>query len=185
MVKDHSVSEMGNLLLPLHWLLFSISSKGFFYGPSHRQNSTYHDPWLHQSWSTGWNDKYLNGFTKRDQSDDPLQFCFTKLPTLNKCHKIVPTLKKMYQISTYPLTKCPKQYIPFTLFSQNSTYLYKIHKTVPTLTKCSKSVSTLNKYHKTVHLPFNFFSKSVHTLYIIFHKTVSTLKTMSQNSTYP
>ena len=30
MVKDHSGSERGNPLPPLHWLLFSISSKGYF-----------------------------------------------------------------------------------------------------------------------------------------------------------
>ena len=43
MVKDHSDSERGNPLPP-HGLLFSINSKvGFFY--------------IHQSWSTGWNEK--------------------------------------------------------------------------------------------------------------------------------
>ena len=28
-------------------------------------------PLLHQSWSTGWNDKWLNGSTIRDRSEDP------------------------------------------------------------------------------------------------------------------
>ena len=42
MVKNLSDSERGNLLLPLHGLLFLISSKGSFYAPSHRQDSTYH-----------------------------------------------------------------------------------------------------------------------------------------------
>ena len=42
MVKDHSDSERGNLLLP-HGLLFLISSKcSFIYTPSHREDSTYH-----------------------------------------------------------------------------------------------------------------------------------------------
>ena len=40
MVKDHSDSEKGNLLLP-HRLLFPISSK-VLYALSHRQDSTYH-----------------------------------------------------------------------------------------------------------------------------------------------
>ena len=40
-IKDLPDSERGNLLLP-HGLLFLISSKGSFYAPSHRQNSTYH-----------------------------------------------------------------------------------------------------------------------------------------------
>ena len=31
MVKDHSDSDIRNPLQPLHGLLFSISSKGFFY----------------------------------------------------------------------------------------------------------------------------------------------------------
>ena len=41
MVKDHSDSEKGNPLPP-HRLLFPVSSKGFLYAPSHRQDSTYH-----------------------------------------------------------------------------------------------------------------------------------------------
>ena len=41
MVKDHSDSKKGNLLLP-HRLLFPINSKGSLYAPSHRQDSTYH-----------------------------------------------------------------------------------------------------------------------------------------------
>ena len=46
MVKDHSDSEKGNPLPP-HRLLFPISSKGSFIPL----------PLLHQSWSTGWNEK--------------------------------------------------------------------------------------------------------------------------------
>ena len=42
MVKDHSDSERGNPLPPLHGLLFPISSKGFLYASSHRQDDTYH-----------------------------------------------------------------------------------------------------------------------------------------------
>ena len=41
MVKDHSDSEKGNLLLP-HRLLFPISSKVLLYAPFHRQDRTYH-----------------------------------------------------------------------------------------------------------------------------------------------
>ena len=41
MVKDHSDSKRGHLLLP-HGLLFPISSKGSFLA-SKRQDSTYHD----------------------------------------------------------------------------------------------------------------------------------------------
>ena len=41
MVKDHSDSERGSLLLP-HGLLFLISSVFFIYASSHRQDSTYH-----------------------------------------------------------------------------------------------------------------------------------------------
>ena len=41
MGKDHYDSEKGNPLPP-HRLLFPISSKGSFYAPSHRQDSTYH-----------------------------------------------------------------------------------------------------------------------------------------------
>ena len=41
MVKDHSDSKRGNPLSP-HRLLFPISSKGFLYASSHRQDNTYH-----------------------------------------------------------------------------------------------------------------------------------------------
>ena len=52
MVKDHSDSE-GNPLPP-HGLLFLISNKGSFI-------CIIPQPLLHHSWSTGWNEKYLNG----------------------------------------------------------------------------------------------------------------------------
>ena len=42
MVKDHSDSERGNPLLPLHGLLFLINSMEPLYAPSDRQDSTYH-----------------------------------------------------------------------------------------------------------------------------------------------
>ena len=42
MVKYHSDSERGNLLLP-HGLFFPINSKVLLYALSHRQDSTYHD----------------------------------------------------------------------------------------------------------------------------------------------
>ena len=55
MVKDHSDSERGNPLLPLHGLSFPISSKGSFYMPHPRQDSTYNslfapamENWLEQ-----------------------------------------------------------------------------------------------------------------------------------------
>ena len=41
MVKNHSDSEKGNLLLLLHGLLFLISSKGSFVCTIYRQDSTY------------------------------------------------------------------------------------------------------------------------------------------------
>ena len=41
MVKNHSDSERGNLLPP-HWLLFPINSKGSFYMHHPRQDNTYH-----------------------------------------------------------------------------------------------------------------------------------------------
>ena len=53
--SDHLDSERGILLLPLHDLLFQISSKVFYmHHPS--QDYSYHGL-LHQSWSTGWNEK--------------------------------------------------------------------------------------------------------------------------------
>ena len=57
MVKDHSDSERGNPLAPLHGLLFLISSNGSFICTI--PDTGYHIPWplLHQSWSTDWNEK--------------------------------------------------------------------------------------------------------------------------------
>ena len=41
-VKDHLINERGNLLSPLHGLLFLINSKWSWYAPSHWEDSTYH-----------------------------------------------------------------------------------------------------------------------------------------------
>ena len=56
MVKDHSDKERGNPLPP-HRLLFPINSKGSFICTIPQAGE--HIPWplLHQSWSTGWNEK--------------------------------------------------------------------------------------------------------------------------------
>ena len=56
MVKDHSDSEKGNLLLP-HRLLFTINSKGSFICTIPQTGYHIPQPLLHQSWSTGWNEK--------------------------------------------------------------------------------------------------------------------------------
>ena len=59
MVKNHSDSEIGNLL-PLNGLLFLISSKGSFICTIPQTGQ--HTPWplLHQLWSTGWNTKSVH-----------------------------------------------------------------------------------------------------------------------------
>ena len=56
MVKDHSDSEKGNPLPP-HRLLLSINSKGSFICTIPQTGSYIPRPLLHQSWSTGWNEK--------------------------------------------------------------------------------------------------------------------------------
>ena len=60
MVKDHSDSERGNLLLP-HGLLFPISSKSSFICTIPQTGQHIPQPLLHQSWNTGWNENQLNG----------------------------------------------------------------------------------------------------------------------------
>ena len=62
MVKDHSDSEKGNPLPP-HRLLLSIKSKGSFICTIPQAGKHIPRPLLHQLWSTGWNEKYLNGST--------------------------------------------------------------------------------------------------------------------------
>ena len=61
-VKDHSYSERGNPLPPLHGLLFQISRKWSFICTT--PQTGYHIPWslLHQSWSTGWNEIHLTKY---------------------------------------------------------------------------------------------------------------------------
>ena len=56
MVNDHSDSEKGNPLQP-HRLLFTIKSKGSFICPFHQTGYHIPQPLIHQSWSTGWNEK--------------------------------------------------------------------------------------------------------------------------------
>ena len=56
MVKDHSDSERGNPLPP-HGLLFSSNSKGSFICTIPQTGWHIPRPLLHQSWSTGWNEK--------------------------------------------------------------------------------------------------------------------------------
>ena len=56
MVKDHSDSERGNPLPP-HGLLFLINSKGYFICIVPQTGYHIPRPLLHQSWSTGWNEK--------------------------------------------------------------------------------------------------------------------------------
>ena len=58
MVKDHSDSKRGNPQLP-HRLLLSIHSKGSFICTIPQTGYHIPRPLLHQSWSTGWNEKYL------------------------------------------------------------------------------------------------------------------------------
>ena len=36
---------------------YRLTARVLLYAPSHRQDNTYHIPLLHQSWSTGWNEK--------------------------------------------------------------------------------------------------------------------------------
>ena len=54
MVMDHSDSEKGNPLPPHRLLL--LTARVLLYAPSHRQYNI-PQPLLHQTWSTGWNEK--------------------------------------------------------------------------------------------------------------------------------
>ena len=56
MVKYHTDSERGNPLPP-HGLLFPIYSKGSFICTIPQTGLHIPRPLLHQSWSTGWNEK--------------------------------------------------------------------------------------------------------------------------------
>ena len=56
MVKDHSDSEREETRSRL-WVTLSDF---FLYASSNRQDNTYHGVCLHQSWSTGWNEKWVH-----------------------------------------------------------------------------------------------------------------------------
>ena len=45
MANDHSNSERGNPLPPLHGIFFRLAARVLLYAPSHRQDSTYHGLW--------------------------------------------------------------------------------------------------------------------------------------------
>ena len=65
-IVGHSNCERGKLLQTLHELLFPIS-KGSFICIITQTGEHPPQPLLHQSWSTGWNEKYVSGFTMKDQ----------------------------------------------------------------------------------------------------------------------
>ena len=62
MVKYHTDSEKGNLLPP-HMLLFPINSMCSFICTTPQTGLHIPQPFSHHSWSTGWNEKLLNGLT--------------------------------------------------------------------------------------------------------------------------
>ena len=64
----HGDSQKGNPLPPLHGILFKISSNGSFIYTIPQIGEHIPRPLLHQSWTTGWNEKWLHGFTTRDRS---------------------------------------------------------------------------------------------------------------------
>ena len=88
MVKDHSDSKRGNPMPP-DGLLFPISSKGSIICIIPQTGWHIPRPLLHQSWSTGWNEKQLNGSTMKDQSDNPSHHEQTLLPRSYISHQIM------------------------------------------------------------------------------------------------
>ena len=70
MIKDQSDSVRGNLLPPLHELVFPISSMKYFICIIPQTGEHIPHPLIIQMESIGWNEKKLNGSTIRDRSDD-------------------------------------------------------------------------------------------------------------------
>ena len=73
--KDHRGNERGNPLLPLHGLLVLINSKGSFICTIPLTGQHVTQPLQHQLWSTGWNKKYLNGYTRCHQPLILKEYC--------------------------------------------------------------------------------------------------------------
>ena len=60
---------------------YRLTARVLLYAPSHRQDNTYHGLCLHQSWSTGWNEKIAQWVhPTKDRSDDPSHHERTLLP---------------------------------------------------------------------------------------------------------
>ena len=57
---------------------YRLTARVLLYAPSHRPHIP--RPLLHQSWSTGWNEKQLKGSTMKDRSDNPMHHERTLLP---------------------------------------------------------------------------------------------------------
>ena len=76
MVNDHTDSE--RKLTAATWITLFDWQQGFFY--MHHPTNMITRHLLHQSRSTGWSEKYLNGSTMRDRSDDPSRHERTLLP---------------------------------------------------------------------------------------------------------
>ena len=66
MVKDHSETRCRHM-----GYSFRLTARVLLYAPSHRQDSTYHGLCCTSCWSTGRNEKYINGSTMKDRSYDP------------------------------------------------------------------------------------------------------------------
>ena len=64
MIKDHSDSERGTRYRHMGYA-FRLAARGLLYASSHILQ-----PLLHQSWSTGWNEKKLNVSTMKNRSED-------------------------------------------------------------------------------------------------------------------
>ena len=79
MLKNHSDRERGNPL-PLHRLLFSISSKVFLYASSHRQDNTHHGLCYTSRGALAGTRNSPMGSTMKDRSDDPSHHERTLLP---------------------------------------------------------------------------------------------------------
>ena len=61
---------------------FRIRARVLLYAPSNRQDNTYHSL-CYSSRSNGWNEKYLNGSTIKDRSEDPSHYERMLLPWSN------------------------------------------------------------------------------------------------------
>ena len=119
MVKDHSDSERGNPLPPLHGLFFPIRSEGFLYAPAHRQDSTYHGLCYTSRGA-------LRESTMKDWSEDLMypELTYEKILVQMKQNQVWAKCISLTTHSTHCINSCEGVGIYIHTYTHTHTHIY-------------------------------------------------------------